>query len=296
MPNELDSLLALTALIIGIVSVGFYMLVIRHNLPSNGRGNAAATQNGAAANPTRNAASGAAASVATSPQTEQIPCSRVPPHVSLASAQLAVNGGSNLLIDGLVAFKHCKAASASTASAEMEAEIRKARAKLFSNLLEGSGVSAPPAKGSAIVVTITIESTACRYQRRVLYLLATYYNLLVILAVPAGNTTFSDQDRMDAIATLRGDGDNSNDDVEWTSFTLSVDTLPSHRVAVSSTVTGRVAFVRQLQRIELVLDYDPEVLALLTRFGHRVIVYGGGSDESAKPDAEIASKLGRVLL
>jgi uncharacterized protein with ACT and thioredoxin-like domain len=44
-----------------------------------------------------------------------------------------------------------------------------------------------------------------------------------------------------------------------------------------------------------VLDYDPEVLSLLTRFGHRVIVYGGGSD-SSEPDEEMISKLGRVLL
>jgi hypothetical protein len=278
MKKGLDSLFGPTAIIFGVISLAIYFFIIRPLLPST-RGPADANRG------TQTNATAAVNDIAaTTTRQEQIQCSRVPPHVSETSAKLAVNGGANLLMDGLVAFKHCRAAVVVTASDD---ENRKARAKLLANLLEHSGVAAPPAKGSAVVVTIPVDSVDCPQQRRVLYLLATYYNLLVILAVP--DAEFTEQDRLKAIHALRG--------IDTDSI-LAAEILPTHRIVVASTVTGRVAFVRQLQRIELMLDFDPEVLGLLARFGHRVIVYGGGSsggNGATAVDTSI-SALGRAML
>lgn len=329
-------LLGPTAVIFGVVTVAIYFLVIRPWMPSRPLAAAAAgtrqTTNTAAAT---DAANNNNTNSATFQQQQQqhnestLCCTRVPPHVSDASAPLAINGGANLLSDGLVAFKHCRAAAAvATTSPEEEAHRRVARAKLLSALLRlppgGGGATStpppPPAKGSAIVVTVPLDSARCPYQRRVLYLLATYYNLLVLLAVaPDVADTFTAADRRRAIASLRGeetvanaasgDDDCSSDDggdrtqptvvADVERQQLSAEILPTHRIVMASTVTGRVAFVRQLQRIELVLDFDLEVLGLLSRFGHRVIVYGDTKSRSSSQN-EIGnpsvSKLGRVML
>ena len=146
-------------------------------------------------------------------------------------------------------------------------------------MLEGSSLVSPPAKGTTIVIAIPSNDAECPKLRRVLYLLGTYYNLLLILAV---DESFSEKDRMDKIKALRGDDPSTR---------LSADVLPDHRIVVASTVAGRVAFARQLQRIELVMDFDPEVTNNLSRFGHRVVVYG----ENAKVEMG-TSKLGNHLL
>jgi len=52
--------------------------------------------------------------------------------------------------------------------------------------------------------------------------------------------------------------------------------LPKHRIVAAQSVTGRVAFVRQL-RPELVVDHDIEVQKQLTRFGFKVHIYGNGT-------------------
>ena len=124
-------------------------------------------------------------------------------------------------------------------------------------------------------------------------LLATYYNLLVLVAVPAASEgkEFTAEDRARAVQALRGG--TSNDESSHSQL-LTPELLPLHRIVFTSTVTGRVAFVRQLQRIELVLDFDPEVKGLLSRFGHRVIVYGGDND--SRSNSSSVSKLGRALL
>ena len=345
MKIELSVLFEPTAIFIGVISLAIYIFIIRPLVPST-RGPAHERGNRTRSIGTTGAAAGGAAlsdgamTIAQQRHNEQllqtIPCSRVPPHVSDASASLAVNGGANLLVDGLVAFKHCRASSSSSSSSLLAAtgavesdETRKARAKLLSNLLEVSGSSSrsgsganppspppppPPAKGGVVVVSIPIESVACPQQRRVLHLLATYYNLLVIMTVSQQQRAdeFTEVDRVRAIATLRSgengasgssDIDESDAPLQQQQQQLTADILPTHRITVASTVTGRVAFVRQLQRVELVLDYDPEVLALLSRFGHRVIVYGNRESssssqrEGAAAEADLSiSKLGRAML
>jgi len=69
--------------------------------------------------------------------------------------------------------------------------------------------------------------------------------------------------------------------------------LPDHRIVASRTCPGRVAFVRQLQRCELVVEFDADVEFHLRRFGHRVITYNGSNGATTAP-AE--SRLGRCLI
>lgn len=252
-------------------------------------------------------------------------CTRVPPHISTQSAKMAGPGGTNLLIDGLLAFRHTKAAAAAAASTSghdqssdnNQASIRKERARILSRLLlladssngiastNGASTQPPPNKGSNLVVSIPASDVTCPKLRRVLYFVATYYNLLVIVVLESNNaasTTTTDasttdavkadmKKRLDLVQKLRGDDDNDND------LLLTKDVLPDHRIICSRTVSGRVAFVRQLQRCELVIDYDADVHQQLTRFGHRVILYNGndagGNNNSS---STTSSRLGQSLL
>ena len=306
-PTDLETLYA-TILVFGVLSAAIYLLVLKPLLPNRQQPtipNAGADADAApaAANATRRnpafnggtqAASsrpGAAAGYeeASAAAKGGTKCARVPPHVSSNSASIAVNGGSNLLVDGLVAFRHCKAAAAvvstiTTAPAgEVSDSIRKERARVLSRLLlEDDGVAgSPPTKGSTVVLAVPEKDVACDKLHKAVFLLATYYNLLLLVAV---DPDFDRKRKGDILQQLR----QSKNGVEETK--VSSDVLPDHRVVLTSTVTGRVAFARQLQRIELVLDFDPEVKQLLGRFGHRVIVYGEGS-----PSTKGVSIVGQIL-
>jgi hypothetical protein len=133
----------------------------------------------------------------------------------------------------------------------------------------------------------------------VLCALGTYYNLLVILALPSiemdGGITSSNggsddaaaaaataavaaakQLRAEWIAKLRSPSQSSERAAAGGPFSgwgVPIEVLPSHRIVASTTVAGRVAFVRQVQRVGIVLDFDPDVRDQLSRFGHKVVVY-----------------------
>jgi hypothetical protein len=49
-------------------------------------------------------------------------------------------------------------------------------------------------------------------------------------------------------------------------------TLPSHRVLLSNAATGRVALVRQVSTVGLVVDFDADVQRQLGQFGYKVAV------------------------
>jgi len=276
MIQELDPLYR-SGLIFGLISLVVYLLVLRPLLPRNSgaqrRGNHPPGQ--------ANAAGGAADAPAT-PSKPKSKCERVPVHVAPSSERIANEGGYNLLVDGMVAFRHTKAAvQEQTLNASEQVSNRKERARVLARMLEGTSLVSPPAKGNTLVIAIPVNDVGCPKLRRVLYLLGTYYSILLILAV---DESFEEKDRKEKIKKLRGD-DNS-------STRLSADVLPDHRIVVASTVAGRVAFARQLHRIELVLDFDSEVTNNLSRFGHRVVVYGG----NATVEKGAFSKLGNHLL
>jgi hypothetical protein len=295
-----DSLFGTTAIVFGVLSLLLYVLVIRPRLPTDNATAAASSAvatNGAGVATTTATASVSASTDAGPKASSQRLCTRSPPHLATSP----VNNGSNVLSDGLVAFKHTSAAlscvPATTPAAPTNDAHFKARAKALSRLLPGHA-SQPPAKGSTVVVSISLKENKldCAKQREVLYLLASYYNLLVILAVDeSAEKDFSANNRLEAIAVLRGGSDGGKseggDDLNHEpSFHITEQLIPTHRFIVASTVPGRVAFVRQLQRIALVLDFDAAINDLLSRFGHRVVVYGATEDDAS------VSKLGQVLV
>jgi hypothetical protein len=311
MLKDSDSSLFITVVAIGLVSAALYLFWLRPLLPGTA-GRAQRVAPAGTAGAARVSAAQAAATASNdnnnngnAPSKPKEKCTRTPPHVAPDSAELAVNGGSNILIDGLLAFRHSRAATwEKQLDAADQTLNRKDRARILSRLLEeespASSSSAPPAKGSTIVVSIPVEDVGCSKLRRILFLLATYYNLLVILAVPSAP---SKEERTKLIAKLRGldEGDDKKKSSSGRSTPaastqlLPVDALPDHRIIVSSTFAGRVAFVRQVSRIELILDFDPEVKSILARFGHRVIAYGDNMEDEARGTAD-SSRLGRQLL
>lgn len=313
MLKDSDSSLFITVVAIGLVSAALYLFWLRPLLPGTAGRAQRAPPVGTAGAARATAAQAAATASSNSNDTNasskpKEKCTRTPPHVTPGSAELAVNGGSNILVDGLLAFRHSRAAIwEKELDAAEQALNRKDRAKILSRLLEeespaSASSSTPPAKGSTIVISIPAEDVGCSKLRRVLYLLATYYNLLVILAVPSAP---SNEERTELIAKLRGLDDDDKKKkssgsstreatLEASNQLLPVDALPDHRIIVSSTSAGRVAFVRQVSRIELILDFDPEVKSILARFGHRVIAYGDDMEDEARDTAD-TSRLGRQL-
>jgi hypothetical protein len=210
------------------------------------------------------------------------PCLRVPPHVSEESAKIAVNGGSNILVDGIVAFRHSRASHMDESlSKEQIAENRKDLARVLSRLLtgqdgqSGTSISTPPSKGSNVVVSVKLNEVGCEKLQRILFLLAAFYNLFVLVVVEQ-KEQFEGQEREEVISRLRGHDSYNIKSADTTTpiqETININALPSHRVVAATSVTGRVAFVRQLERVDLVLDFEEEVKDILNRFSYKVFVY-----------------------
>ena len=107
-----------TAIVFGVVSVLFYLLVIRPLFPSNKQ----QQQQQRAAGPAFVALDHVHANINNNNQQQlqqqlqqqQSPpqkCTRVPPHLN-TQIVTAINNGANVLLDGLVAFKYTRAATA----------------------------------------------------------------------------------------------------------------------------------------------------------------------------------------
>lgn len=263
-------------------------------------------------------------------------CKATPPHfkpstTTAASFSQVKIGGTNVLIDGLVAFSHTRASSlpsppsssqpgtAGTVTESDGAEdaqqtarrLRQDRAKILSRLFAncsgvtasaGGAVPTPPPKGSTLVVGLSWDQTGSDTVSRVLDILATYYTVMVMVeVVPShasagggsgiggirgGSDGYKGEKSLheEVVARLRGSscgagiGGNATSQSNSSSSgggrpgrrTLSEAVLPSHRILLASSVTGRVALVRQLASVELVVDYHPDVRNGLERFGYRV--------------------------
>ena len=101
----------------------------------------------------------------------------------------------------------------------------------------------------------------------ILYRLSTYYSVLLMVQLPEGNTNSGSIKGYDVlhgqiIKALRTASDG----------VLTEQILPSHRIMVCQSPTGRVALVRQLRQVGLIIDFDPTVKAELERFGYSVSV------------------------
>ena len=298
-----------TFMAFGVISLALYFLVLRPVGPVNANGNgannggrrtpAAATANGNGSVNRARPQQGAAAQGANQSKGDTnidrvlAECATYPVHLAPTSQSICRTGGSNLLHEGLLTFRHTKAAdyektkSSGSSAGDVASQNRKERARVLSRMLalEG-GASAdsktPPPRGSTFVISIGASEVSCAKLKQVLYLFATYYNLLVILVLPSGvEKTMNDVKEL--TIQLRGNDKDSP-------YYLATDILPDHRVVAASSASGRIAFVRQLAKVEIVLDFDVEVKTQLSRFGYRVIHY------KKKPSDPKDSQLGSQLL
>jgi hypothetical protein len=200
---------------------------------------------------------------------------RLPPHVTTPNASV---------VDGLVSFRHTQAALRSDDFGH------KDRARILSKLLITNSSSATisssllPPKGSTWIMSIPVHGTTTLNTttdsanaasldkiRPVLQVLGTYYNLLVVLAIDCGYETDAVKARSDWIESLRRPGSSAT--ATSTSTGVGEDVLPTHRIVAATTAAGRIAFVRQVQRVGMILDFEATVQEQLSRFGHNVIVY-----------------------
>ena len=176
---------------------------------------------------------------------------RTPPHLLNESATP---------VDGLIGFRNTKA-SGYEKSTNNAAENRKERARLLSKILTLEPTAPPPPRGTTVVVSLPAEDVVCPKLSRVFFLLATYFNLIVVICVEQGV-----EEPESYIDKLLLGGDDK----------ILSEVLPRHRILLSQSITGRVAVCRQLGSVEFVLDYKPQIKTELTRFGFRVMVYGSG--------------------
>lgn len=120
-------------------------------------------------------------------------------------------------------------------------------------------------------------------------LLGTYYNLFVL--VDGSDIGGSMKEQSEVVKKFRKEMLNMSEEAsEAISHRLNEQILPPHRIVFSSTTAGRVAFVRQLNGVELIVDGEQKVTRELERFGHRVLLYPKGS----KGDG--SSALGKFLI
>lgn len=181
-------------------------------------------------------------------------CQSKPNHVACPLA-VAGLGGSNILASdsGLVAFSYTQAASVVPTDA---CALRQDRVKVLSRLCTGGIL--PPSKGETIVLSVP-QMELGEPLSRILYALGTFYNLVVIVGVESESSTSTN-----VVESLR-------------TLALSEDVLPSHRILRASKATGRIALVRQLSKVALVVDWDSEVESQLSRFGFKVTLVSNWS-------------------
>ena len=237
----------------GVVSILLYLFVLKP-LTLSGQRDARPSPN---ANGTGSTAGAQGANRRTDPAAWPY-ATRKPPHAIKTDA---------VLIDGMVAFRSSTAATFETSNADSVAANRKDRAKILSRILTSDSTTAPPPRGGSILISIPAEDLDCAKLRRVLFLLATYFCLVVVISVHDDTT---DEDVKKLVKKLRGPDSTAIPDA----------VLPSHRIVAAQSRTGRIALVRQLGRLEFILDHDDEMKTELDRFGFKVIVYGGGSSQA----------------
>mmetsp|Transcript_1862 Transcript_1862/g.2567 ORF Transcript_1862/g.2567 Transcript_1862/m.2567 type:complete len:269 (-) Transcript_1862:1890-2696(-) len=267
MVNDQNISLAASICLFGFITIVVYHIFLKPSLSNTSR----RIEQTPAADNTATAAQSTSAGSSTVAVTNELPPfviqSRKPPHATSSKAHV---------VDGLVSFRHTYASDPEPA--DTVTETRKERAKVLSKILALDSSAPPPPRGKIVVISLLREEKLdCSKLRRILYLMATYFTLIVVLNVDA-NTTKKNVDCM--IQCLRGKEG------------LPEKVLPDHRIVAAQSLTGKIALVRQLgQRVEFVLDYDNETKKELERFGFKVLVY---QSDVTKDDS--ASRLAAQLM
>jgi hypothetical protein len=193
------------------------------------------------------------------------------------------------LLQGVVPFRSTPANGYETRlQKELSEEFlivanRKERARIFARLFslttteEAGAKKPPPNRGANIVVTIYPLDVSCVKLQKALMLLGTYYNLFVLVdgsGIFQGNSSEKQKEHREYIRNFREELlQKTTTTVRESSHKLNSQILPPHRIVFLTTTAGRVAFVRQLHGVELVVDGDEKVTKELERFNHRVLLY-----------------------
>lgn len=217
---------------------------------------------------------------------------RHPPHLIPPEKWDRSTSLSKYLSSGIVPFRSTHAAGYETnlqkesPDDEVVSKNRKERARIFAKLFslaapEDGKKKPPPNRGANIVVTVYPMDAGCKKLQKALMLLGTYYNLFILVdGVALGG---KQKEQRGFVAKFREEMLNTNKEGSE-SMHLNSLILPPHRIILLSTTAGRVAFVRQLSGVELIVDGDEKVTTELERFGHRALVYPkvvGGDGSSA---------------
>ena len=120
---------------------------------------------------------------------------------------------------------------------------------------------ADPSYSLVKTVSLPADDVDCARLRRILFLLATYFSLVVVLSVDQSAT---EDEIKQMIVKMRGSD----------KTIIPEEVLPSHRIVAAQSRTGRIALVRQLGNVEFVLDHEQEMKNELERFGFKVFIYG----------------------
>jgi hypothetical protein len=228
---------------------------------------------------------------------------RHPPHFIPPEKWDKSTSLSKYLLQGIVPFRSTPANGYETrlqkdslSADDLVVVNRKERARIFARLFsltasEDGSKMPPPNRGANIVVTVYPHDASCDKLQKALMLLGTYYNLFVMVD---GSEVFwgkQQKDQRDYVCKFREEMLNTNNEVAASEsfYKLNSQVLPPHRIVFSATTAGRVAFVRQLNGVELVVDGEVKVTRELKRFGHRVLVYPPKGDS-------VNSALGKFLI
>lgn len=191
--------------------------------------------------------------------------SRKPPHASSIESKLTGNG--------LVSFRHTLASKEQKEN--NDDETKKQRAKVLSRVLTLNNTTTAllPSRGKVIVVSLSAQNDnlECSQLHRILYLLATYFTVIVVLMM-------DNVDKSDKIVRKEDPEVTAAKNKLYSSSVLTPSILPEHRMVAVRSHTGKIALVRQLgSTVDFVLDYESETRVELERFGFRVIVYNSAA-------------------
>jgi hypothetical protein len=259
--ETLDSVIP-TLVVFGIISIVLYLFILRPlALARPSQGNASSSDN-----PELSTNFTEDSTASTLQKTTSWPVvTRKPPHATKCS--------ESILVQGMVSFRNSTAATYESTMDPATIDVnRKERARILARILslDSSGPNESdsniklPQRGGWIVVSVPEEDVMCPRLRRILFLLATYLSVIVIISVKDSST---DEYIQQLIDKIRGSDVSS-------SVQLPEAVLPSHRIVAAQSLIGRIAIARQLGTVEFVLDFDTEMKSQLVRFGYKVIVYG----------------------
>jgi hypothetical protein len=219
-------------------------------------------------------------------------CQSKPAFVQTETEKVGI-GGHKTLVDGLVAFSHTQAAAAASlmttmntittttttnttttmsndSSSSNETFNRTERAKILSRLATAPGMTltTPPGKGSTLVVSLpSFEDNNSNNNSQlphILHVLGTYYTLIIVIGTSRTTKLSSIKEQETYRQRMQ--------EKLFATGELTESILPKHRILMASTKTGRIALVRQLARVELVVDFEVDVQTELGRFGYKVAV------------------------